>query len=642
MAGNVYEWVADWYDSSYYDSAPDSNPQGPSTGELRVHRGGSWHNSWFYLRAAYRNKNNPDFRDESYGFRCARSASTLTHTPQPLTATPRVNSTPTPTETTSLGIGSTKVSPVDAMSMVYIPEGEFLMGSEDSDTDAGYDEKPQHRVYLDAFWIDQTEVTNEMFAAFLNAEGNLKEDGVYWLDAEHEEGLIILSDSEWEPKANYEDYPVTLVTRYGAQAYCEWAGRRLPTEAEWEKAARGVDLRIYPWGNDFDCSKGNFDDESDNDVYVIPGGPGCDGYDRTAPVGSYPAGASPYGALDMAGNVWEWVADWYADDYYDRSPYSNPAVLTPLDCSVVRGGSWDNDIYELRSAYRSCDSPTSALNINGFRCALSAVTSETTPLGTGTPPPVPDTGEIEVPMVLVPAGSFEMGSQDGDANESPVHVVSLDDFYIDTYEVTNALFANFLNQMGNQEQGGSTWLEVDRPEVRIHHIDGAWQADAGFADHPVVKVSWEGAHAYCEWRGADLPTEAQWEKAARGGLQGARYPWGDESPLCQQGVPNGAKFDDDAGCNDTDTASVGSYSSNGYGLYDMAGNAWEWVSDWFADSYYAESPIENPNGPESGERHVIRGGSAYDAAHHLRVAGRVKDKPEDRLALVSFRCASSP
>jgi formylglycine-generating enzyme required for sulfatase activity len=156
-------------------------------------------------------------------------------------------------------------------------------------------------------------------------------------------------------------------------------------------------------------------------------------------------------------------------------------------------------------------------------------------------------------MVLVPAGAFEMGSEEFDENESPVHRVSLDDFFIDIYEVTNELFARFLNEMGNQEQGVATWLEVDRPEVRIHQIDGTWKADTGYADHPAVKITWDGARAFCEWRGADLPTEAQWEKAARGGLESAKYPWGDEPPLCKQNVPNGAKFDDDAGCNDTDT-----------------------------------------------------------------------------------------
>jgi formylglycine-generating enzyme required for sulfatase activity len=371
MAGNAWEWVSDWYADNYYAESPAGNPTGPASGVVHVIRGGSAYDAVHHLRVARRVSDNPDDRLALIGFRCVRSDSTLTHTPQPPLDTPQTISTPTPTETISLEIGSTWVSPVDDMVMIYVPEGEFSMGSADSNPDAGYDEKPQHRVYLEAFWIDQTEVTNAMFAAFLNAQGNLEEGGAKWMDTDNEEALIILSDGEWEPKANFEDHPVTLVTRYGARAYCDWAGRRLPTEAEWEKAARGSDLRIYPWGDDFDCSKGNFDDESVIDDYIVPGGLGCDGFDRTSPVGSFPAGASPYGALDMAGNAWEWVSDWYAEDYYERSPYRDPQGPTSGDCYVKRGGSWKNDDLESSTAYRNCDGPLAVLNINGFRCSRS-------------------------------------------------------------------------------------------------------------------------------------------------------------------------------------------------------------------------------------------------------------------------------
>ncbi len=183
--------------------------------------------------------------------------------------------------------GDTMTRPEDGMVMVHVPAGAFEMGSDD-----GYDdEKPVHTVYLDAYWIDRTEVTNAQYRRCVQA-GECREsacagDGAY----------------------NGADQPVVCVSWDDAAAYCEWAGGRLPMEAEWEKAARGTDGRAFPWGNEFDCRKGNFDDETELDDYTVPGGPDCDGYDRTAPVGSYAAGASPYGALNMAGNVREWVSD---------------------------------------------------------------------------------------------------------------------------------------------------------------------------------------------------------------------------------------------------------------------------------------------------------------------------------------------
>jgi len=267
--------------------------------------------------------------------------------------------------------------------MVYVPAGEFIMGSTDADVDSALalcneyhsdcprswfeDEQPQHTVYLDAFYIDKAEVTNAQFAQFLNEQGNQEEGGVTWLDIGDENCRITESGGQYQPKSGYGDHPGIEVSSYGARAYCKWLGKRLPTEAEWEKAARGTDGRTYPWGNASDGSRVNFCDR--NCKLDCKNTGADDGYAGTAPVGSYPAGVSPYGALDMAGNVWEWVADWYDSGYYASSPESNPKGAASGDYRVFRGGSWASDAAFVRAAYRYRLTPGDTRNDVGFRCA---------------------------------------------------------------------------------------------------------------------------------------------------------------------------------------------------------------------------------------------------------------------------------
>lgn len=238
--------------------------------------------------------------------------------------------------------------------------------------------------------------------------------------------------------------------------------------------------------------------------------------------------------------------------------------------------------------------------------------------------------ELDIPMAFVPAGPFMMGSDSGADDEQPVHLVFLDDFYIDIYEVTNAWFAECVDAGVCDTPADTT--SFDSSYSRSHYY-----GNPEYDDYPVIYVSWYDARDYCGWRGARLPTEAEWEKAARGGLERKTYPWGNEEPVREFGALNGASFNDAS--NATDTDRVGSYSPNGYGLYDMAGNLWEWVSDWYDENYYANAASSNPSGPGEDGFPVIRGGSWSDSEMRLRVSDRRFNAPESGALNIGFRCA---
>ncbi len=556
--------------------------------------------------------------------------------------------------------------------MVYVPEGEFLMGCH-PDHNRGYDclpfELPLHPVWLDAYYIDRTEVTNADYAKCV-AQG--------YCDAPTSDASSTRGWYYGNP--TYANYPVVYVEWNQAYEYCSWAGKRLPTEAEWEKAAHGTSLRTYPWGDAApSCSRANYRPWD----YCVG--------DTTA-VGSYPTGASPYGALDMAGNVSEWVWDWYSPTYYSESPYYNPiGPIVPgeyLDL-MARGGSWLHAESPLRTAARGYLWPDSNNNI-GFRCVApadsnnppnpvanpnpangavvppdnvqlswsgsdpdgdalvydvyldrrdgkgltlieyninqpyaSALTLEPSTTyywmvitydehGASTEGPVWEfttSSEVFDPykMVYVPAGEFQMGCDPAHngglecfSDELPLHTVWLDAYYIDKYEVTNGQYELCV-------AAGS----CSAPESSASPLRSWYYGNPEYFYYPVIHVDWYDAYSYCSWAGKRLPTEAEWEKAARG-TSPQSYPWGEQAPSCSL-----ANTDKDAVGTPCigDTVKVGSYpaGTSPYGAMDMAGNVSEWVWDWFNSSYYNISPYANPWGPETGSAIVKRGGGwIYD------------------------------
>lgn len=275
------------------------------------------------------------------------------------TATPSPTEPPTPTPTPTLGVGSQRRSIVDGMLQFFVPEGAFLMGSPDGDPDVFPHERPQHSIWLDAFWIDETEVTNAMYARCVEAGACTPP-------------RIATSNTRPSYYGNtaYDGHPVVWVDWSQAMSYCQWAGRRLPTEAEWEKAARGTTGEYYPWGNEPVSSSmsAQFSDISSSCARAHYAG--CEPYQDTDAAGGRPAGASPYGALDMAGNVWEWVNDWYGANYYRESPERNPEGPDEGTERVLRGGSFAaNFSRNLRSALRYPMESDLTIFAFGLRCA---------------------------------------------------------------------------------------------------------------------------------------------------------------------------------------------------------------------------------------------------------------------------------
>jgi formylglycine-generating enzyme required for sulfatase activity len=586
-----------------------------------------------------------------------------------------------------LGPPVVSAGPKDGLEYVRVPAGSFSMGcvgtaarprrgrgrTRPAGLDLGIpedrceaDEQPPHRVTLtEPFWMGRTEVTVAAFRKFVAETGRrttAELDG--WSFTHEVAGPQKKEGASWRSPGidSGDGFPVTQVSWYDAEAYCAWAGGRLPTEAEWEYAARsGRDGRRYAWGDARPPlvrgrRQANVADEAARRVFAEWGvySGYDDGFARLAPVASFRP--NELGLYDMSGNVLEYVADWYDEKYY-ASP---AAARDPRGPStglhrVARGSSWLDGPALLRASNRYRYAPSGRDFALGFRCVRELV-----------PPPAPAApdGPAEpapAEYARLEAGTFRMGCASGDAecreDEKPSHVVELTrGFWLARTEVTVDAFARFVRATGHrttaESDGWSTFSDGDA----LTKKEGVTWAAPGFAQeetHPVTHVSWYDAAAYCAWTGGRLPTEAEWEYAARGGGAEARYVWGDgASP----------KVDDHAHANVADeaarraypgwtqiftgyddghaqTAPVGSYEANAAGLYDMAGNVLEWCGDWYAEKYYEGSPARDPTGPSMGLFRATRGGSWNNHPTTLRLSYRYRHGPADHGYTLGFRCA---
>jgi formylglycine-generating enzyme required for sulfatase activity len=266
-----------------------------------------------------------------------------------------------------------------------------------------------------------------------------------------------------------------------------------------------------------------------------------------------------------------------------------------------------------------------------------APTATYTPVPTETPAHEPGTlmtNTIDgASMAYIPPGEFMMGSESGKEDEQPVHPVYTSGFWMYQYTVTNAQYGQCIAAGGCEEPKNPSYNTGSSQTIE-------WIKNGMYNDHPVMHLAQKEAQNYCEWAGGRLPTEAEWEKAARGGLVGMTYPWGNDEPVCTLGADNGAWYKGCDSDSDNPSAPVGSFAPNGYGLYDMAGNVWEWVSDKYGEDYYNLLEYDNPQGPKTGTYYVQRGGDFRGSQTPLRVT--VRNHTSSGAHPNGFRCVLIP
>ena len=648
------------------------------------------------------------------------------------------------------------------MRLIAIQPGAFVMGSTSAETrrmQAEWNvpeallqpESPAHTVRISRpFLMGKYDVTVGQFKKFVAETGYrtvAEKQGWAWVYDENKKHWTKRTGAAWNAPGSEvsEDHPVSLICHLDAEAFCDWLSKKenrryyLPTEAQWEYAARGgKEGERFPWGNDYpDGKKMNIADKS----CPVPWADGtvADGYARIAPVGNFePNGFWLY---DMTGNVWQMCSD-----YYDPKAYEEEKSRTSIDPTgprngskkVVRGGNWAFEAGIARNAFRFGVEPELCTDLSGFRVAAELTSRDDPPTQAGADNPLSTeqmlklmdkvkdltekgrrleahklvrkldervykgkllveepayfarnvldaliditmdrsiqsfTNSLGMKMVRIPAGSFVMGSSEADIswamstlaqgqpvsleNEYPFHKVRISrPFFICATHVTVGWFRKFVEETGyitdaEDENGGQSF---DAQRGRFERKSGSSWKNPGWTisdDQPAVMVSYNDAQAFCEWLTAreklpyKLPTEAQWEYAARGGLPMSQFPWGDSLPdgrRCKYADKN-SDFewrDRNADCGYKYVAPVGSYEPNGYGLYDMAGNALQWVRDHYGEDYYKFTPEVDPEGPGHGEYRVTKGGDWTFGPVNLRCSFRGWSRPDLAVDNAGFRVA---
>ena len=469
--------------------------------------------------------------------------------------------------------------------MATIASGTYVLGSADGPPD----EQPTGPVYVRTFYLDRTEVTVAAYRACV-------ETGRCTAPVD----LAALTHASYFNDPAFDQFPVINVTWEQARTYCATQNRRLPTELEWETAARGTAGRVYPWGDDWDTRKLNVWGSGQNgDVLAV---------------GSFAAGATPEGGLDLAGNVAEWTSS--LDQPYPYNPNDGRELPNQPGSRIVRGSFSGDDPTSARLMDRERRPPTEFANNLGFRCATNEA-------------------YLPVGMDLIPAGTWTLGATITEAealkarfnwpsllNEQPTTVITSPSFYLDHTEVTNAAYAEFVSATGHPAPKNP----FDPIGLAVWNADGTIPVTR--TDHPVVNVTWADATAYCQWAGKRLPTEAEWERAARGDTRRV-WPWGDDW--------DGAKANTNESGRGT-TEAVGTLANAGtYGSLDLAGNVWEWTS-----SLYLPYPYRADDGREAasgGGARVLRGGSWLDDQFGSHSSGRNSLLPTLANVNVGFRCA---
>lgn len=477
---------------------------------------------------------------------------------------------------------------------IEIPAGEFLMGSNPIQPITSYpDESPEHQIDLEEFFISAKPITNAQYEKFVLSTG-YKKPG-HWI------GGVVPSQKK--------EHPVTYIDWDDANAFANWCGASLPSEAQWEKSARGSDGRLFPWG---DAEPTNEDANFGNLI------------GDTTEVGIHKSGASVYGVLDLAGNVWEWTSSIHREYPYNSNDGREDVNL--WGARVVRGGNYLSAAKNIRCADRHSIYPTARDIYIGFRVATKNLSVIKKDCG------------IDFEWQKIPAGKFLMGSRytqtdkespdpeyfgvskhganrpaDFD-NELPQHKLILDEYRISKTPVTNAQYEIFTKATSYPVPGH--WPEgVVTPEI---------------ANHPVVYVDWADVQAFCNWAGVALPNEPQWERAARG-RDGRIWPWGNTPPT--KDLANFGQSDKTGR-----TQAVGSYphGASPEGLLDVAGNVWEMVG-----SAYRPYPYEASDGRENfdlPEEYVLRGGSFYSPhGRYLRTTARSMNYQFRRRDHIGFR-----